>query len=62
MALRYRVTVFGRPRGPWRLNKRQAEQDAVAEALAEYDADGQVWLDAVATIQWVRDDALRMRA
>jgi hypothetical protein len=34
---RYRVVVFGRPRGPWRDTREQAMKDAVAAGLASWD-------------------------
>lgn len=62
MALLYRVAVFGEGRGPWRSRERQAKLDAVSQGLGEFDEDGVLWLDAVATIEWVRQDDLRQRA
>ena len=37
----YRVTCFGKPRGPWRDDKKAARQDAVALGLGGYDEWGQ---------------------
>lgn len=62
MALRYRVVAFNMPMGPWRTKKRQAEQDAVRAGLGEYDDEGQLYLDGVANIQWMREADLRLRA
>jgi hypothetical protein len=34
---RHRVTVFDRPRGPWRETREQAMEDAVGQKLASWD-------------------------
>lgn len=34
---RYRVTVFGDPRGEWRDTYEQAKDDAIGAGLASYD-------------------------
>jgi hypothetical protein len=36
--LRYRLTVFGEPRGPWRETKEEVLKDAVRKKLASWDA------------------------
>jgi len=36
----FRVRSFGRPRGPWRRVKSQAERDAFEAGLGEYDEWG----------------------
>lgn len=46
---RHRVTVFGRPRGPWRKTHREAMQDAIDEGLAAYDASQRQHFLAVPT-------------
>lgn len=62
MAVRYRVKAFGEPRGPWRYRQRQAEQDAVAAGVAQYDEWGQLYLDGPAEIEWEREPEVRLRA
>lgn len=62
MALLYRVTALGEPRGPWRCKKAQAERDALAQGLAEIDEWGTLYLDAVADIQWAREKEVRLSA
>lgn len=42
----YRVTCFGRPRGPWRDSEERAKEDAQALGLGDYDEWGQ-WFDIV---------------
>jgi hypothetical protein len=37
----YRVTCFGKPRGPWRDDEEQARQDAIELGLGGYDEWGQ---------------------
>jgi hypothetical protein len=39
----YRVVCFGKPKGPWRLERFQAQQDAVEEKLGSFDEWGQFW-------------------
>jgi hypothetical protein len=39
----YRVVCFRQPRGPWRLDRIRAEQDAVEERLGCYDEWGRFW-------------------
>lgn len=36
---RFRLTVFGKPRAPWRASYREAEEDAIALGLASWDAN-----------------------
>ena len=62
MALLYRVTAFGEPKGPWRARRRQAEQDAIAAGLGDFDEWGEFYLDGVASIQWMRQPEIKMRA
>ena len=62
MALLYRVVAFGKPQGPWRSKKRQAQQDAVSCALGEYDEWGQFWLEGQAAIEWRREEEVRLCA
>lgn len=59
MALLYRVMAFGEPKGPWRANKHQVQQDAVAQGLGSYDEWGQFFFDAPAGFQWVREDDVK---
>lgn len=47
MAERYRVAVFGRPRGPWRGSIEEAKADAIALELASWDASKREWFLAV---------------
>ncbi|MEH3107168.1 MAG: hypothetical protein PGN09_07760 [Sphingomonas fennica] len=46
---RYRVTVFGQPRAPWRDEAQHAKQDAIDLGLASWDADKREWFIAVPT-------------
>lgn len=62
MSLLYRVVAFGQPRAPWRGRKRQAELDAAALGLGEFDDEGTLYLDAIADIQWIRQHELRKTA
>jgi hypothetical protein len=39
----YRVVCFRRPVGPWRLERAQAQRDAVDERLGSYDDEGKFW-------------------
>ncbi len=61
MALRYRVVAFGEAQGPWRMRRREAERDAIARDLGEFDEWGQFYLSAHASIQWIREEALMAR-
>ena len=45
----YRVTVFGRPRGPWRKTHREAMQDAIDKDLAAIDRSKTEYFLAVPT-------------
>lgn len=62
MSLLYRVTAFGEAKGPWRGKRRQAEQDAISQGLAEYDEWGELYLDGIANIEWMRLEEVRLRA
>ncbi len=62
MAVQYRVVAFGKAQGPWRWTERRAEEDAVAQGLAEYDEWGQLYLDAPASIEWKFFEELRRSA
>lgn len=63
MALLYRVTMFGEPKGPWRGRERLAKIDAVSLGLGVYDHDdGEFYLDAPCRIEWVRQEDLRKSA
>jgi hypothetical protein len=62
MAVQYRVVAFGKPQCPWRWSERQAEQDAVAQGLAEKDEWGQLYLEAPASIQWRYHEEVRRSA
>jgi len=62
VALWYRATCFGRPKGPWRTRRRDAENDAVAQGLGEYDEWGQLYLEGPTEIEWSRMPEIKMRA
>jgi hypothetical protein len=62
VAVEYRVVSFGKPQGPWRDTERRAENDAVAQGLAEYDEWGQLYLDATTSIEWRFYEELRRSA
>lgn len=49
--LYYRVTAFGRPRGPWRTTIRAARRDAIDAGVGQYDDDHRFFLDAIADIE-----------
>lgn len=36
--MRYRLTLFGRPRGPWRDSVAEVKAEAIAQGLASWDA------------------------
>lgn len=56
MTIRYRVTVFDQPRGPWRDSHEQAKDDAIAAGLASYDkSQRQYFLAVPVAIQTRRD-------
>lgn len=46
---RYRVTVFGKPRAPWRDARPHAVQDAIDLGLASWDDERRQWFIAVPT-------------
>ena len=62
MALFYRITAFGKPRGPWRATKRLARFDAVEMQLGSFDEEGRFFLDAIAGLEWIHEDQLKLRA
>lgn len=47
----YRVVVFGKPVGPWRSVRSQANQDAIELELGSYDENGQFYVTVPADIQ-----------
>ena len=62
MSLFYRVCSFGKPRGPWRPTKRQAQQDAIELGLGEYDEWGKFFVSVPGDIEAVHERFLRLRA
>jgi hypothetical protein len=50
----YRITCFGQPRGPWRLDKEQARRDAISEGLGQYDERGRYFSVVPGAMQCVR--------
>ena len=59
---RFRVVVFGRPRGPWRSELRQAQQDAIDLDLGSYDGWGTFFITVPADIEVEQHQPLRLRA
>ena len=51
VCLYYRVTAFGRPRGPWRATMTAARRDAIDAGLGQYDDEQRFFLDGVADIE-----------
>lgn len=62
MACWYRLTVFGKPVGPWRSKQSQVRQDAAAQGLGQLDEDGEFYFDFCADIEWIHEDQFRRRA
>jgi hypothetical protein len=58
---RYRYTIFGRPIGPWRATRREAEDDAEAAGDGERDDFGRFWITVPADIE-VQDYQRRITA
>lgn len=49
----YRVRFCGRPKGPWRPVRQQAERDAIELGLGEYDEWGKFFVSVPAEIEEV---------
>jgi hypothetical protein len=47
----YRILSFNQPKGPWRLDRRQAFQDAQRLGLGSYDVDGTFYVTVPGDIQ-----------
>lgn len=47
----YRVREFGRPKGPWRACRRQAERDALELGLGDFDEWGTFFVAVPAEIE-----------
>jgi hypothetical protein len=47
----YRVVSFGQAKGPWRLERVQAQNDAVDEGLGSFDEYGQFWITVPGDIE-----------
>lgn len=47
----YRAVVFGRPRGPWRREKTQADRDLIELGLGSYDDWGQFYITVPGDLQ-----------
>lgn len=62
MACFYRVVSFGKPMGPWRSQRRHAQQDAVALDLGSYDDYGVFWATVPGDIEWIHETALKSNA
>lgn len=63
MGYRYRVVCFGRPRGPWRSDRRMAQRDAIALGLGCYDEHtGQYYHVVPGEIECERAEAIRISA
>lgn len=39
----YRVVSFGQPKGPWRIELKQAQEDAVDQGLGSFDEWDKFW-------------------
>lgn len=62
MPTTYRVTVFGRPRGPWRQQRKQAQRDAIELGMGEYDEWGRFFVTVPADIEFRLGDEFRLSA
>lgn len=60
MKNRYRITVFGQPRSPWRPSIDEAFADAIDLGLASWDASKREWFLAV-PVDLVRGKAEEVR-
>lgn len=54
----YRVTAFGKPRGPWRATLPSARRDAVEAGLGAFDEDQRFFLDGIADIETAHENEL----
>jgi hypothetical protein len=58
----YRVVCFGKPRGPWRLSREQAQRDAVSEGLGSFDEWGAFYATVPGDIEVTTMSASIVRA
>lgn len=58
----YRVREFGRPKGPWRAVKRQAEQDALELGLGDYDEWGKFFVSVPGEIEELHERFVKQTA
>jgi hypothetical protein len=58
----YRVKAFGRPKGPWRRVKSQAERDALEAGLGQYDEWGTFFISVPGEIEEVHERFVRQSA
>jgi hypothetical protein len=55
----YRVTCFGQPVGPWRLDKRKVYRDAIERELGSFDESGQFYITVPGDIQVRQEEEYR---
>lgn len=58
----YRVRMFGKPQGPWRAHKRQAERDALELGLGDYDEWGKFFVSVPGEIEELHERFVRKSA
>jgi hypothetical protein len=58
----YRVREFGKPKGPWRVSKRLAQQDALDLGLGEYDEWGIFFVHVPGEIEELHERFVRQTA
>jgi hypothetical protein len=55
MSLCFRVRVFGKPQGPWRRVRKQAQQDAIELGIGTYDEWGKFFVSVPGEIEEVHE-------
>lgn len=59
MSLYFRVSAFGKPKGPWRSTEKRAQADAIEHGLGGYDEWGVFFLSAEANMDWIHENEIR---
>lgn len=62
LSLFYRVRMFGKAKGPWRADKRQAHRDAIELGLGEYDEWGVFFASFPGEIEEMHERFVRQSA
>jgi len=62
MSLCFRVRVFGRPKGPWRRVRQQAQQDAVQLGIGQFDEWGKFFVSVPGEIEEVHERFIEQTA